>query len=749
MFNIVTKETIWGNATLKLETGKIARQASGAVIVQMGDTMILATVVAEKTPKEGIDFLPLTVNYQEKFYADGRFPGGFIKREGKNSEREVLTSRLIDRSLRPLFPKNYHNEVQVICTVLSYDPEYNPDILSVIGASAAIAISDIPCKDVIAASRVGYTNGDYFIQFAAAQKNRKELDLVVAGTDEAIFMIESEAAELPQDKMLGAIEFGHSELKVVVDLIKEFAKEIGIKKSEHIEQNYSSILKQVKGLVGKKLAEAYLIPEKQSRRQKIEELKSYVREKCAEQEDFAPLPYMTAFGLLERAIVRKKILDDATRIDGRGHGEIRDISIDIDILPRAHGSSLFTRGETQALAVVTLGTADDEQMTDDLTGNRFENFMLHYNFPAYSVGEVGALRAPGRREIGHGRLAYKSFQSVIPQKEDFAYTIRLVSEVTESNGSSSMATVCASSLAMMAAGIPVKLPVAGIAMGLVKEGEKFAILSDIMGDEDFLGDMDFKVAGTKDGITALQMDIKICGINRDIMEKAISQAVVGINHILSKMSEVLETTRATLSPSAPRILNIMIDKEKIREVIGAGGKVIREICEKSGAKIDVAPDGTLTIFGPNKDSIEIATKIIKDIVTSPEVGGIYDGAVVKITNFGLFVRFLGNSEGMVHISEICNHYIAEVEDVLQEGDKVVVRIVAFEKNGRIKLTMRNLNQIYLAPEVAERLAREPDSGVESGDEEAVVIEKFSQGNQAPSRPSNNKPQPQTRRRRFF
>lgn len=749
MFNIVTKETIWGNATLKLETGKIARQASGAVIVQMGDTMILATVVAEKTPKEGIDFLPLTVNYQEKFYADGRFPGGFIKREGKNSEREVLTSRLIDRSLRPLFPKDYHNEVQVICTVLSYDPEYNPDILSVIGASAAIAISDIPCKDVIAASRVGYTNGDYFIQFAAAQKNRKELDLVVAGTDEAIFMIESEAAELPQDKMLGAIEFGHGELKVIVDLIKEFAKEAGIKKSEHIEQNYSGIFKQVKSLVGKKLAEAYLIPEKQSRRQKIEELKSYIREKCAEQEDFAQLPYMTAFGLLERAIVRKKILDDCARIDGRGHGEIRDISIDIDILPRAHGSSLFTRGETQALAVVTLGTADDEQMTDDLTGNRFENFMLHYNFPAYSVGEVGALRAPGRREIGHGRLAYKSFQSVIPQKEDFAYTIRLVSEVTESNGSSSMATVCASSLAMMAAGIPVKSPVAGIAMGLVKEGEKFAILSDIMGDEDFLGDMDFKVAGTKDGITALQMDIKICGINREMMEKAISQAVVGINHILSKMSEVLETTRATLSPSAPRILNIMIDKEKIREVIGAGGKVIREICEKSGAKIDVAPDGTLTIFGPNKDSIEIATKIIKDIVTSPEVGGIYDGAVVKITNFGLFVRFLGNSEGMVHISEICNHYIAEVEDVLQEGDKVVVRIVAFEKNGRIKLTMRNLNQIYLAPEVAERLAREPDSGIESGDEETVVIEKFSQGNQAQSHPSNNKPQPQTRRRRFF
>lgn len=707
MFNIKKVELDWGNEKLTLETGLVARQADGAIIATLGETKVLATVVSAKTAVIGQSFFPLTVNYQEKTYAAGKIPGGYFKREGRPSENETLVSRLIDRPIRPLFPHGYKNETQVIITVLQHDGRINPDILSIVAASAALTISGAPFMGPIAGARVGYINGEYILNPYIEQMEDSELDLVVAGTSEAVLMVESEAKELDEETMLNAVMFGQESFQKVIDAIIELAEQTAKAPIEFQPTEHSELDEKIKSLCEEDLKKAYSITDKQQRYQAIDAAKEKIYEALITEEDasYNSESISESFKQLQADIVRGSILEKATRIDGRGLSDVRVIKSQIGILPRTHGSALFTRGETQALVVATLGTAEDEQYVDALTGMYKETFMLHYNFPPYSVGEVGRIGSPGRREIGHGKLAWRAIHPLLPSKEKFPYTIRTVSEITESNGSSSMATVCGTSLALMDAGVPIKRPIAGIAMGLIKGGDKFAVLSDILGDEDHLGDMDFKVAGTEQGITSLQMDIKIDGITKEIMEVALKQAKDGRFHILKEMSQTIDNAREEVGEFAPRIETMQIPVEKIREVIGTGGKVIREIVEQTGAKINIEDDGTVNIAAADGKAIEAACQWIHSIVDEPEVNQIYNGTIVKITDFGAFVNFFGNRDGLVHISQLCEKRVEKTSDVVQEGQKVWVKLLGFDNRGKIKLSMKVVDQITgLALAIAEELS---------------------------------------------
>lgn len=694
IFTTYKKEMTWGGKPLSIETGKIGRQADGSVIVRYADTVIHATVCAsKKTPDTFEDFIPLTVNYQEKTYSAGQIPGGFFKREGKPSEHEVLVSRLIDRPIRPLFVKGFNNETQVVCTLISYDKKTQADIVAMIAASAAITISGLPFLGPIAGARVGYIDGQYVLNPDIQQMKNTDLDLVVAGTKEGVLMVESEAQELSEEVMLGAVEFGHESLKPVIDLIialaEECAKDPWEVQSEPAE--YETVRTQIKTSLGDKIAAAYQIHNKLERQNTLDAIREEAKA-LFEGKEVELSIYEKVFHELEARTVRDSILAGNPRIDGRDTKTVRVIETEVGLLPKAHGSALFTRGETQAMVVTTLGTEDDEQIIDSLDGETAESFMLHYNFPPYSVGEVGRLGSPGRREIGHGKLAWRAIHPMLPNKEQFPYTIRVVSDIMESNGSSSMATVCGSTLSLMDAGVPMKKPVAGIAMGLIKEGEKFAVLTDILGDEDHLGDMDFKVAGTKDGVTALQMDIKITSITKEIMAIALQQAHEGRMHILGKMAESIAEPRAEISPNAPRIQSFQIDKEKIREVIGSGGKTIREITEKTGATINISDEGIVSVAAVDGVAGQAAIDWIKGIVAEPEKGQVYDGTVVKIMEFGAFVNFMPNRDGLVHVSEIKPERVEKVTDVLHEGDKVKVLCQGTDNRGKIKLSMKRVNQ---------------------------------------------------------
>ena len=696
MFNIYRKEMNWGGRRLVLETGKIARQADAAVLVTYGETTVLCTVVAEKSPKPGIDFLPLAVHYQEKTFAAGKIPGGFFKREGRPTEKEVLTSRLIDRPIRPLFIPGFRHETQVICTVLSHDLENDSDIPAMIGVSAALTLSGIPFMGPIAGARVGYIDGQYVINPLLEQLPDSKLDLIVAGTAEGVLMVESEASELSEDVMLGAVTFGQKEFGPVINLIIDLA-EMCAKEPWTLPpaaEGYDTLKPQITALIGGDIDAAYKERVKQNRQEKLSAAKKKMVEALtAEVEAGHDLQLAgKIFKQLESDIVRGQILDTGIRIDGRDTKTIRPIVSEVSTLPRAHGSALFTRGETQALVVTTLGTGQDEQIIDALTGEYRERFMLHYNFPPYSVGEAGRMSSPGRREIGHGKLAWRALHAVLPKKEDFPYTIRIVSEITESNGSSSMATVCGSSLSLMDAGAPLARTVAGIAMGLIKEADRFAVISDILGDEDHLGDMDFKVAGTEAGITALQMDIKITSITEEIMRVALTQAQEGRIHILGEMAKALTAPREGVNENAPRITVIQVPKDKIREVIGTGGKVIREITEVTGAKIDISDDGTVKVASSDAAASERAINWIKGIVAEPELGVIYTGKVVKVVDFGAFVNFLGSKDGLVHISELAPQRVNKTTDVVNMGDEVKVKVIGFDDRGKIKLSMKAVDQ---------------------------------------------------------
>jgi polyribonucleotide nucleotidyltransferase len=691
MFEVFKKDIEWGGKTLSLETGKVARQADGAVMATLGETTVLCTAVAASSPRPGQDFFPLTVNYQEKTFAAGKIPGGFFKREGRPSEKETLVSRLIDRPIRPLFPANFKCDTQVITTVLSFDMENDPDIVAMIGASAALTISGIPFFGPIGAARVGMIDGAYVLNPTMDQVKESNLDLVVAGTREGVLMVESEASELDEDTMLGAVNFGHEGMQPVIDAIISMA-EVAAKDPRPLPEEPAetdSIKKAFKGF-GKDLAKAYQIADKVSRQSAVGEIKASAMEKLDEGTDAVLASGL--FKKLEADTVRGAILKTSKRIDGRDLSTVRPIVAEVGVLPRTHGSALFTRGETQALAVATLGTGQDEQIIDALEGEYRQNFMLHYNFPPYSVGEAGRVGSPGRREIGHGKLAWRAINPVRPPKDEFPYTVRVVSEVTESNGSSSMATVCGTSLAMMDAGVPLPRPVAGIAMGLIKEGDDYAVLSDILGDEDHLGDMDFKVAGTSDGITALQMDIKITSITPDIMKQALAQAKDGRLHILGEMNKAIGHARDALADTAPKITTMSIPVDKIRDIIGPGGKMIREICETTGAKIDIEDDGTVKIAASDTASGEAAYKRIHDIVAEPELNVIYDGTVVKTVDFGAFVNFMGARDGLVHISELQEGRTGKTTDVVEEGNKVKVKVIGFDDRGKIKLSMKRVNQ---------------------------------------------------------
>ena len=691
MFEVFKKEIEWGGRTLTLETGKIARQADGAIMATLGETTVLCTAVAASSAKPGQDFFPLTVNYQEKTFAAGKIPGGFFKREGRPSEKETLTSRLIDRPIRPLFPAGFKCETQVITTVLSHDMENDPDIVAMIGASAALTISGIPFFGPIGAARVGMIDGEYVLNPSLSQMKDSNLDLVVAGTREGVLMVESEASELDENIMLGAVNFGHEAMQTVIDAIISLA-EVAAKDPRPLPEEPAeadAISKAFKSF-GKPLAEAYKIADKTSRQAAIAEIKAEAMAKLDEDTD--SVLAMDLFKKLEADTVRGSILKTSKRIDGRDLSTVRPIVAEVGVLPRTHGSALFTRGETQALAVATLGTGQDEQIIDALEGEYRQDFMLHYNFPPYSVGEAGRVGSPGRREVGHGKLAWRAVNPVRPPRDEFPYTVRVVSEVTESNGSSSMATVCGTSLAMMDAGVPLPRPVAGIAMGLIKEGDKFAVLSDILGDEDHLGDMDFKVAGTSEGITALQMDIKITSITPAIMEQALDQAKGGRLHILGEMNKALGHARDSLADTAPKITTMTIPVDKIRDIIGPGGKMIREICETTGAKIDIEDDGTVKIAASDTASGDAAYKRIHDIVAEPELNVIYDGKVVKTVDFGAFVNFMGARDGLVHISELQEGRTGKTTDVVQEGDMVKVKVIGSDDRGKIKLSMKRVNQ---------------------------------------------------------
>ncbi|MGJ8532278.1 MAG: polyribonucleotide nucleotidyltransferase [Alphaproteobacteria bacterium] len=694
MFDTQRVEIEWGGRPLIMETGRVARQADGAVMITYGETTILATAVSARSAKPGQDFFPLTVNYQEKTYAAGKIPGGFFKREGRPAEKETLTSRLIDRPIRPLFADGYKNETQIVLTVLSHDLENDPDIVALVGASAALTISGVPFMGPIGGARVGYIDGEYMLNPPLDVMEDSKLDLVVAGTNDAVLMVESEAQELSEEIMLGAVMFGHREFQPVIEAIIQLAEKAAKAPRNHTATDHSELYAKVKDLVEADLNAAYDIQEKEPRRDAISDAKSKVMEALlaegASPDDKNILGDQVK--KLESNIVRGRILKDGSRIDGRDTKTVRQIVAEVGTLPRAHGSSLFTRGETQALVVATLGTADDEQFIDALTGTYKEQFMLHYNFPPYSVGEAGRMGTPGRREIGHGKLAWRAVNPVRPPHHEFPYTLRLVSEITESNGSSSMATVCGTSLALMDAGVPLRRPVAGIAMGLIKEGDEFAVLSDILGDEDHLGDMDFKVAGSEEGITALQMDIKIDGITEEIMKIALAQAKDGREHILREMSKALTESRPELGEFAPRIEQLKIPVDKIREVIGTGGKVIREIVEKTGAKVNIEDDGTIKIASSDGKSIEAAIAWIRSITDDPEVGHIYQGTVVKAVDFGAFVNFFGAKDGLVHISQLANERVAKTTDVVKEGDKVWVKLMGFDDRGKVRLSMKVVDQ---------------------------------------------------------
>ncbi|GHF16373.1 polyribonucleotide nucleotidyltransferase [Kordiimonas sediminis] len=697
MFDIHRKEIEWGGRTLVLETGHVARQADGAVMATYGDTTVLCTVVGARSVRPGQDFFPLTVNYTEKYYAAGKIPGGYFKREARPTEKETLISRLIDRPIRPLFPKGFKNEVQVICTVVSHDMENDSDIVAMVGASAALTLSGIPFMGPIGAAKVGYKDGEYILNPTLDEIRESELELSVAGTRDAVLMVESEAKELSEDVMLGAVNFGHEEQQKVINAIIELA-EVAAKDPWELpeEKDLTDLKAKIAELAEADLRAAYEITTKQDRVASINATKDKVYAALAEtleaDEELTEQMVGDLLKKLESDIVRGNILKTRKRIDGRNLDQVRAISSEVGVLPRTHGSALFTRGETQGLVVATLGTADDEQMIDSLEGTYKSNFMLHYNFPPFSVGECGRVGFTGRREIGHGKLAWRAVNAVLPSKEDFPYTIRIVSEITESNGSSSMASVCGASLSMMDAGVPITRPVSGIAMGLIKEGDEFAVLSDILGDEDHLGDMDFKVAGTTEGITALQMDIKITGITREIMEKALEQAGGGRAYILDEMNKALTGARDELSAHAPRIESMSIPTDKIREVIGTGGKVIREIVEKTGAKVNIEDDGTVKISSSDLAEIEAAKAWIIGIVAEPEVGTIYKGKVVGIKDFGAFVNFMGGKDGLVHISELKEDRVEKVTDVVNEGDEVYVKCLEVDPRGKVRLSMRVVNQ---------------------------------------------------------
>jgi len=694
MLNKQTVEIEWAGRPLRLETGRIARQADAAVLATYGETSVLATVVVAKEEKPGIDFFPLTVNYQEKTFAAGKIPGGYFKREGRPTEKETLTSRLIDRPIRPLFAPGFKNETQIIVTVLSHDLENDPDIVAMVATSAALTISGVPFLGPIGAARVGYIEGKYVLNPMIDEMSESSLDLVVAGTSDAVLMVESEAKELPEEVMLGAVINGQQHFKPVIDAIVRLAERTAKEPWELKIKEDNELLARVRELTEAELREAYAIAGKQERHNRVAAVKQkVVAALVPEDDDGTRAPQVaSAFKEAEKEVVRSSILESSRRIDGRDLQTVRPIVCEVGILPRTHGSALFTRGETQSLAVATLGTGEDEQYVDALQGTYKETFMLHYNFPPYSVGEVGRLGSPGRREIGHGKLAWRAIHPVLPDRESFPYTIRLVSEITESNGSSSMATVCGCSLAMMDAGIPIRRPVAGIAMGLIKEAERFAVLSDILGDEDHLGDMDFKVAGTSEGVTSLQMDIKITGITEEIMKVALSQAREGRMHILAEMNKAINTARPELGEYAPRIETIHIPVDKIREVIGSGGSVIREIVAESGAKIDISDDGTVKIASANAESIRAAINRIKSIASEPEVGEIYKGKVVKVMEFGAFVNFFGAKDGLVHISQLAEHRPKQVTDVVKEGDIVWVKLLGFDDRGKVRLSMKVVDQ---------------------------------------------------------
>ena len=692
MFNIVKKEIEWAGRTFTLETGKIARQANGAVVAKYGETVVLCVATAANQPKADIDFFPLTVNYIEKTYAAGKIPGGFFKREGRNSEKETLTSRLIDRPIRPMFPENYKNETQVICTVLSYDKENDADIVSLIGASAALAISEIPFEGPVVASRVGMIDGEFVLNPTVEELTDSSLDLVLAGTEDSVLMVESEAKELTEDQMLDALKFGQEGFKPIVSLINDLVKEAGKDKWEVIDDDDgddATLSDKITQEFKDDFASAYQVTEKLKRQDQISTIKESICTKYLDDTVDNSSVIEEVIKKLEKSVVRDKVFKDQ-RIDNRGLSDIRPIVAEINVLPRVHGSALFTRGETQALAVVTLGSSDDEQMIDGLDGNYKERFMLHYNFPPYSVGEVGMLRAPGRREIGHGKLAKRALSSNIPDSEVCPYTIRIVSEITESNGSSSMATVCASSLSLMDAGVPIKKPIAGIAMGLVKEKDQYKILSDIMGDEDHLGDMDFKVAGTEDGINALQMDIKIQGITFEIIKESLKQAKSGRIHILKEMSKAIKSAKKEVNEYVPVMTTMKIAEKKIREVIGQGGKVIKKLCEDTNCKISIEDDGTIRICAPDKNSAEHATEEINNIVLEPEVGKTYTGKVQKITDYGAFVVFLNNHSGLIHISEFADKRITSVTEFVNEGDEITFKVIAREGD-RLRLSYKAVN----------------------------------------------------------
>ncbi|MEK7264515.1 MAG: polyribonucleotide nucleotidyltransferase [Pseudomonadota bacterium] len=695
MFNITRKSMEWGGRTLTLETGRIARQADGAVLATYGDTSVLATVVGAKQPDPKFDFFPLTVHYQEKTFAAGRIPGGYFKREGRPTEKETLTSRLIDRPIRPLFAKGFKNEVQVIATVVSHDLENDPDIVAMIATSAALTISGIPFLGPIGAARVGHIDGAYVLNPLVETIKDSRLDLVMAGTMDAVMMVESQAKELSEDEMLGAVMFGHRAAKDAIKMIIGFADECAKDPWDINAPDYGDFPAKIRALVEKDLRNAYTERKKQVRQEKIGEAKSKAAEAFCKADDENALSKVvlgSLFKEVEADIVRNGILDTGTRIDGRDTKTVRPIVSEVGVLPRTHGSALFTRGETQALVVATLGTGEDEQYIDALEGTYKETFLLHYNFPPYSVGETGRMGGAGRREIGHGKLAWRALKAVLPTQEEFPYVIRLVSEITESNGSSSMATVCGSSLAMMDAGIPLRRPVAGIAMGLILEGKRFAVLSDILGDEDHLGDMDFKVAGSKEGVTSLQMDIKIAGITEEIMKVALAQAKDGRLHILGEMAKAIDTSRSELGEYAPRIETMQIPKDKIREVIGTGGKVIREIVEKTGAKINIDDEGLIKIASSDKAQIDAAYKWIHSIVAEPEVGEIYKGKVVKTMDFGAFVNFFGARDGLVHVSQLSQQRTEKVTDVVKEGDEVYVKLLGFDDRGKVRLSMKIIDQ---------------------------------------------------------
>ena len=686
MFNIVKKEIDWNGKKLSIETGKIARQADGAVILRSGDTVILATAVAAKKANPETDFFPLTVNYQEKYYAAGKIPGGYFKREARPTEAETLISRLIDRPIRPLFPSSFRNETQVLATVISYDKENDPEILSLIASSAALSISGLPFMGPVAASKVGFVDGQFILNPTKEVLQNSGLELVVAGTKDAVLMVESQANGLTEEQMLSAVKFGHDGFAPVIEMINDLKNTVKKEEIEVIEKDYSELKNKISELATKKLEEAFSEKDKKIRGSLINEAKEIIQNHFLDDETYTKVEIMDQFKNLEKDIVRTKILNNKIRIDGRKLDEVRQIECEVGILPRVHGSALFTRGETQAIVATTLATADDEQRTESLEGMQRSRFMLHYNFPPFSVGEVGRI-GTGRREIGHGKLAWRAVNAALPKAEEFPYTIRVVSEITESNGSSSMATVCGTSMSLMHAGVPIEKPISGIAMGLIKEGDKFSVLSDILGDEDHLGDMDFKVAGTEDGITSLQMDIKITGITFEIMEKALSQAKQGRIDILKAMNKAISKSNSEVSEYTPKMEKVQVDKKDIAAVIGKGGATIREIVELSGAKVDINDEGVVTVSAPDEESRNKAIQMINDITAKPEMGKIYKGKIVKIMDFGAFVNFLGKQDGLVHISQLAAKRVEKVTDVVKEGDEVSVKVIGFDR-GKVKLSIK-------------------------------------------------------------